>query len=39
MVSNFSEEGMASKIFLITVDKDNVGIIGQLKWSNLALFQ
>ena len=38
MVRNFSEEGMASKILLTIVDKENVGILDQLKWSNLALF-
>ena len=38
MVRNFSEEDMASNILLTIVDKENVGILGQLKWSNLALF-
>ena len=35
----FSEEGKASNILLTIVDKENVGISDQLKWSNLALFQ
>ena len=35
----FSEEDMTSKILLTIVDKENVGILDQLKWSNLALFQ
>ena len=39
MVRNFSEEGMASKILLTIGDKENVGILDQLIWSNLALFQ
>ena len=38
MVRNFSEEDMASKILLTIVEKENVGILDQLKWSNLALF-
>ena len=39
MVRNFSEEDMASKILLTIGDKENVGILDQLNWSNLALFQ
>ena len=38
MVRNFSEEGMTSKILLTIVDKENVGVLDQLKWSSLALF-
>ena len=39
MVRNFSEEDMASKILLTIADKEYVGILDQLKWSNLAVFQ
>ena len=39
MVRDFSEEGRASKILLTIVDKEYVGILDLLKWSNLALFQ
>ena len=39
IVTDFSEEGMTSKILLTIVDKEIVGILDQLKWSNLALFQ
>ena len=39
MVRNFSEEDMTSKILLTIVDKENVGVLDQPKWSSLALFQ
>ena len=39
IVKNFSEEGMASEILLTIVDKENVGILDQLKCSKLAAFQ
>ena len=39
MVRNFSEESMASKILLSIVEKENIGILDKLKWSNLTLFQ
>ena len=35
MVRNFSEEDMTSKILLSIVDKEYLGILDQLKWSNL----
>ena len=39
IVRNFSEDSIASKILLTIISKKNVGILDQLKWSKLALFQ
>ena len=38
MIRNFPEEGLASKILLIIVEKENVEILDQLKWSKFGTF-